>query len=183
MNIEQVNNLNLIPDDSLDTRIVEDNSGRLKEWFYAPPGTEHYTLLTALSHCFSDSVIFDVGTFRGSSALALSSNQNNRVVTYDVSDLITHDLPENVEVKIGDYKEDAELLTAPLIVFDVDPHDGVLEQELVDFLVANNYQGVVVFDDINLNEDMQAFWASLTQEKYDISDKGHWSGTGIVFFS
>jgi hypothetical protein len=183
MNIEQVNNLNLIPDDSLDTRIVEDPSGRLREWFYASPGVEHYTLLSALSHCFNDSVLFDIGTSRGSSALALASNSKNRVVTYDIQDIRTHDLPSNVEFKIGDFKADAELLNASLIMFDVDPHDGVLEKEFFDLLTQNNYKGVVVLDDIKLNDAMKEFWESITQEKHDISDKGHWSGTGIVFFN
>jgi hypothetical protein len=29
---------------------------------------------------------------------------------------------------------------------------------------------------------MKEFWNSIKQEKYDVTDKGHWSGTGIVFF-
>jgi hypothetical protein len=179
---QQIDELNLIPDENLRQYIREDNSGRLAEWFYANPGTEYYTLLTALSHCFNDSVLFDVGTFRGSSALALASNDKNRVITYDIQDQVSHEFPSNVEKKIGDYKTDTELLSSPLIVFDCDPHDGVLERELIDFLVENNYTGTVVFDDINLNDNMKQFWESVTQEKYDVTDRGHWSGTGVVFF-
>jgi hypothetical protein len=185
---QQIDELNLIPDESLRQYIVEDNSGRLAEWFYGSPGTEYYTLLTALSHCFNDTTIFDIGTFRGSSALALASNPKNKVITYDIVDGSTHSFPANVEKKIGDYKQDPLLSSRPisdnvsLIVFDCDPHNGVLEKEFVEFLTNSAYKGVVIFDDINLNDNMKQFWESVTQEKYDITDKGHWSGTGVVFF-
>jgi hypothetical protein len=182
LTIEQINELNLMPDENLRQYIREDGSGKLAEWFFSEPGKEYYTLLTALSHCFNDSVLFDIGTFRGSSALALASNQRNRVITYDIVDGSTHDFPTNVEKKIGDYKEDEELRTSPLIVFDCDPHNGVLEKEFIEFLESKAYKGVVVFDDIHLNENMKEFWNSITRPKLDVTEKGHWSGTGIVFF-
>ena len=37
-------------------------------------------------------------------------------------------------------------------------------------------------DDINLNEAMWKFWASIKQTKSEITRIGHWSGTGIVLF-
>jgi hypothetical protein len=180
--IEQIKELSLTQDDTLSEYIVEDGTRKLKEWFFSPPGKEHYTLIASLSHCVNDSVLYDIGTFRGSSALALSSNKTNRVVTYDIVNYLTHKLPENVEFKIGNYKEDEGVLSSPLIVFDCDPHDGKLEREVIDFLEKNKYNGTILFDDIHLNDKMKEFWNSIKQEKYDVTDKGHWSGTGIVFF-
>jgi hypothetical protein len=37
-------------------------------------------------------------------------------------------------------------------------------------------------DDINLNNPMKEFWNVITEDKYDISEYGHWSGTGLVIF-
>jgi hypothetical protein len=61
-------------------------------------------------------------------------------------------------------------------------HDGVFEQEFFDFLVKENYNGIVLFDDIHLNSQMKNFWSNIELEKYDITNIGHWSGTGVVVF-
>ena len=52
----------------------------------------------------------------------------------------------------------------------------------MDELEKIGYKGLVLLDDTKLNEGMVTFWNSITQEKLDISDYGHWSGTGIVNF-
>ena len=44
------------------------------------------------------------------------------------------------------------------------------------------YKGLVLLDDIKLNEQMKYFWNDISEEKLDISDYGHWSGTGIFNF-
>ena len=45
--------------------------------FYGSIGKEHYKLLSYLSTLFNNSIIIDIGTHRGSSALALSYNSTN----------------------------------------------------------------------------------------------------------
>jgi hypothetical protein len=39
-----------------------------------------------------------------------------------------------------------------------------------------------MLDDIHLNDDMKLFWNNITEEKYDLTSIGHWSGTGLVVF-
>jgi hypothetical protein len=39
-----------------------------------------------------------------------------------------------------------------------------------------------MLDDIHLNEAMINYWNSFTEEKYDLTNIGHWSGTGMVIF-
>ena len=68
-------------------------------------------------------------------------------------------------------------------MFDVDPHDGIIEREFLNWLDANNYKGIVFFDDIHLNPAMQAIWDSINKEKYDLTDLGHYSGSGIAIYN
>ena len=143
---------------------------------------EHYDLLSTISHNYSGIKIYDIGTYRGLSAVALSSNTDNLVVSYDIGYYIEVDRPNNVEFRIGNFYTDKEMLSSPLIMFDIDPHDGKQERVFVDNLINVGYKGTVIFDDIHLNEGMKQFWSSITQEKHDYTQYGHWSGTGIVIF-
>lgn len=152
-----------------------------QENFFKSPGHEHYTLLTHLSYQFENEVLYDIGTFRGLSALALSSNSKNKVISYDIKNTLEITLPENVFFTIGNFYDDPGLLGSPLIFFDVDPH-GEIEKIFIDYLVKNNYNGIVIFDDIRSCSKLMKIWDSITVEKIDITNIGHASGTGIVFF-
>lgn len=142
---------------------------------------EHYTFLSNLSYYFENSVFYDIGTFRGLSALALSSNLKNKVISYDIKNKLEIDLPDNIEFILGDFYQDPGLLDSALIFFDVDPH-GQIENNFVDYLIENNYRGITIFDDIQVNNEMIKFWDSISLEKLNITHIGHGSGTGIVFF-
>lgn len=153
-----------------------------RTWF-ADANREHYQLLAWVSRSLSGSTLFDIGTFRGLSALALSANPANRVVSYDIENFLDlKDPPSNIEFKIGDFFKDTEILACPFIMFDVDPHNGEIERKTVAWLEANQYRGIVLFDDIHLNDHMRSLWNSIQQEKHDLTAHGHWSGTGAVFF-
>jgi hypothetical protein len=39
-----------------------------------------------------------------------------------------------------------------------------------------------MFDDIHLNSEMSNFWDGLENEKYDLTDIGHHTGTGIAIY-
>jgi len=45
---------------------------------------EHYRLLTYMGNLLNGSLIIDIGTAQGHSSLALSQNENNTIVTYDI---------------------------------------------------------------------------------------------------
>ena len=181
MNKEEFDKIELIPDHLMSKYIKRQQD---YEWFYAPMGNlgEHYTLLSSLSRYFNDAVLYDLGTHRGLSALALATNPNNKVVSYDIENYLNVDNPGNIDFRIGNFFEDLNIFESPLIMMDIDPHDGMIERKAIDWLADNDYKGVLVMDDINLNPDMRNLWESISLEKYDITDKGHWSGTGIVFF-
>jgi hypothetical protein len=154
-----------------------------KEFFPGEPGREHYKLLGHLSSLFNEVTIFDVGTDAGCSAMALSHNPNNHVISYDIVNRRRSDIHlPNVEFRIGNVLEHgAELVTAPLISLDT-AHEGPFEHEFYRFLASSPFRGLLILDDIYLNEPMKAFWDSITHQKFDVTNFGHWSGTGLVVF-
>jgi SAM-dependent methyltransferase len=146
--------------------------------------TEHYQLLACLSTRFEGATLFDIGTLKGYSALALSYNPANRVKSYDIQDVKELAEPQNlttIEYRIGNVLHDPELLSSPLILLDTE-HDGTFETQVYAFLKQNHYKGLLVLDDIYLNDAMKRFWQAIDLPKEDLTDIGHWSGTGIVDF-
>ncbi len=155
-------------------------NGRSVEFFNAEPGKEHYRLLAWLSLQFSGVTICEVGTLDGCGTLALSHNPENRVVSFDVRFYDDRaEMPDNAELKLVYDGFMDEVAKCPLIFYDT-MHDGVLEREFVEELRKRDYKGLVVFDDIYLNEPMKQFWYTLSGKKEDWTDIGHWSGTGVL---
>lgn len=164
------------------------------EYYQKQAGDEMYRLLAFFSHNMPDgSLVVDIGTYYGLSTCALAANANVNVKTYDIYDHISsskndndssiHDIA-NVQVCIKDCLEDTDTLqNANIILLDVDPHDGVQELEIVQKLREVGFKGILLCDDIRLNDGMKSFWNSIHERKMDITEYGHWSGTGIVFFS
>lgn len=147
-----------------------------KTLFYEPPGQNHYYLLQEL--CVGKKLVFDVGTYKGASAIAMSTA--DRVITFDIQKF-EHELPCNVrQVVTYDFTNHPEIIEAEIILIDVDPHDGIKERYFLDRLIEIGYHGSVIFDDIRLPK-MSPFWDSISHRKEDLTDRGHYSGTGIVY--
>jgi len=149
---------------------------------------EHYRLLTYISQLYNNELIIDAGTCQGHSCLAFSQNKNNLVYTYDIYpknlDYIT-DKYSNVTKKILDINLELDDVfnSSKIILLDIDPHNGIIETNFYNRLLTTKFKGFLICDDININNGMKLFWNHINKEKYDISDIGHWSGTGIVNFS
>ena len=160
-------------------------SEEVTKYSYLLNDNEHYRLLVYLSYLFDGITILDLGTCQGHSAVALSQNKNNKVITYDIDkkENIIIDNVKNIEFRLLDInlEDDFVLEQAKIILLDIDPHDGVQEAKFYNKLRNINFKGILICDDINLNDGMIKFWSNITEEKYDITDIGHWSGTGIVY--
>lgn len=163
------------------------------EYMNQEPGKEHYRFLAEVSHQLEDgSKIADVGTFYGASALALSSNPNVLVTSYDIEQFIpkaSHiqtplSRPNIVQKIMSGQLDIANIAKSHLVLLDIDPHNGPEEAKFVQMLEDNGFRGILVCDDINLNEGMQAFWDGIPNyhKKIDITHLAHWSGTGLVVF-
>ena len=174
------------------------------EYFQA----RYYVILAHLSTYFNDSILIDLGTHRGESAAALSYNKSNIVYTYDIEHRAEAaqrvEEEKNIRYIIGDCiendwsgmamlegvhpKSDKEIfLSSKLIFLDVDPHDGIQENKVLNFLINNNWKGIMVCDDIGMGleaekEDshpqMREWWNSVELPKYNISANHYASGTG-----
>ena len=155
-----------------------------RQYFKEDAGKEHYRLLAYMSTQFNDSTFIDIGTYQAASAVALSFNERSKVLSFDLDkqSLWYRTANENINYIIGDvlnYIEDIK--SSPLIFFDTE-HDGTFETILYNELNVIKYTGILIADDIHLNPQMEAWWASIHHKKYDITQYGHWSGTGIVLF-
>jgi len=176
---EQLDNIDLFP---YSQRI---NSSEYQGYFMSKSGQEHYRLLAYISQNDDLVDILDVGTLKGCSALAFSVNSKNKVRSFNVgNEFDLNYTPLNAEFIIdnvlnGNYN--SVILGSKYIMLDT-YHDGTFEKEFYDHLVSINYKGYLLLDDIHLNFEMERFWGSITKEKYDITNIGHSTGTGVVYF-
>ena len=172
--------------DGLDMKMSKHiNNDEYKGYFNETSSKEHYRLLTYISSLYDNINILDIGTLKGCSALALSTNKTNKVFSFNLDNqLDLNDAPENIEFIIdnvinGNY--DNLILNSPIILLDTF-HDGTFEQEFLDYLLSINYKGNLLLDDIHLNNEMNYFWNNIKLSKIDITHFGHSTGTGVVYF-
>ena len=192
INRDNLNNIAYVKE--LNDFIKYDNEHESK-YFREPAGIEHYNLLSFLSDCFNDGTIIDIGAYQGYSTLALSYNKTNTVYTFDIKNTIINDNIKNKDnIKITNdnifennvqLKWKDKILESKLIFLDIDPHDGIAELTFLNFLKKINYNGIVLCDDIYLNSNMSnKFWKCIPNNcKYDLTQFGHWSGTGLITYN
>jgi len=182
-----------VPFDEFFDNLVHVNVDTHTKYFKAEIGNEHYRLLSYLSTKYNNSTLLDIGTCYGHSALALSYNTSNKVLSFDLHDFKTNPniiSRSNVEFRYENLLDtDVQnkwlqvIKDSPLIFFDIEPHEGILEYEFYLALKSINYQGIVIFDDIHHKEGMRRFWDKVPNEdKCDVTSIGHYSGSGIVSF-
>lgn len=169
---------------NMDISHLQNSQCPWKEWNTAPG--EHQKLCAYLSTKFNDTVIIDAGTSYGNSAIALSYNLKNTIRTYDIAFNDFDSFKERgniIAVQKDINTEDKEvLLSSPLIMLDIDPHDGQQELVFTNILKQIGYEGYVLCDDIHINSSMESWWNSIDLEKYDLTDIGHHHGTGLICF-
>jgi hypothetical protein len=190
--------LNLSDVYSEDLSYLKDNisNPHHKNLLLQKPGINHYSLLSFFSKKINNSLIVELGTYAGTSALALSSNKKNIVETYDLcgDPFSLIQMPNNLKKNIGnifDLGHQNKLLNAKLIFIDT-AHNGEFEYKVIKYLIDNNYKGIVIVDDIYWNGKMYYFWKAIKIKKADLTLIGHGdgsgpngniSGTGLIDFS
>ena len=161
------------------------------------PG-EHYKLLAGIVRVMRPSVIVEIGTYQGLSALALAQNMpsGSRLHTFDV---IAHDrIPGNV-FRSGDFdggrivplvadltqdavfqQHRALMARADLIFVDA-AKDGRMERVFLRQFETMQFANkpIVMFDDIRV-WNMLGIWRDVRRPKLDLTSFGHWSGTGLI---
>ena len=154
----------------------------VKKYFFLNSGVEHYRLLAHISTYYENETILDIGTFKGGSALALSFNNNNKVISIDIEDHLDSNIKRsNIEFKILNILDYPKLIKQSKLIMLDTAHDGLFEKEFYTYLIKSNWNGIMIADDIHLNKPMKRWWKLIDNKyKYDITRFGHWSGTGLI---
>jgi hypothetical protein len=162
------------------------------QYFVQPVGQEPYKLLGYISmHCLG--LVTDIGTQFGSSALALSLNNQVQVETYDKFKLV----PDNQSIQTIVNKQNikyrilsgqtilSRIAESTVIYLDINTNDGIEEIKIINQLKEHGFNGLLIVDDIRLNTIMENVWNSVPSDlkKVDVTQFGHWSGTGIVVYN
>lgn len=163
--------------------------------FFDKCGKQHYRLLAYFSTLFKNSTIIDIGTHRGHSALALSYESTNTVISFDIENRLHNPFIknhknirfeyDNLFEKNGQDKWRDTILSSSFIFLDVEPHNGVMEKELYCYLKSIGYTGFVICDDVWYFKEMRDnFWYKINDaHRFDLTLVGHFSGTGVVVMS
>lgn len=177
-----INDINTIGDIKFSNCIIETE---FKNYYTALPGDEHYKLLSYISYQYKNEILIDIGTYKGCSALALANNESNHVKSFDLYNYRNiKNEPSNIEFIIDDILKNDYidlLLSSKFILLDTF-HDGIFENELYSHLINIKWSGMLMLDDIYLNDEMKHFWSLITKTKYDLTNIGHKTGTGIILF-
>jgi predicted O-methyltransferase YrrM len=162
------------------------------KYFLAAAGQEIYKLLTAISLQLDPCEVTDVGTHVGCSALALSANENVKVLTCDIVNHImktdgtkTIAFRPNITRKIlSGQAIVSKIAQGMLVMIDIDPHNGVEELKFIHKLQQQGFKGLLVLDNIHIGPAMKACWDNVPAnlKKIDVTSIGHWAGAGIIVF-
>ena len=178
--------INIVRDEvkSLDIDHLKALSLNPNDWQAA--GVSEYRLYAYLSTFFNKTTILDIGTRTGGSALALSYNPQNTVRSYDLVEQGASTIKkDNLSFFIGNFMEDEDIDwdNVSIVMIDVDPHDGVQERVMMDWLRDRDWKGIMLHDDIGpIWPDIQLMWNEIPEPKIDVTEIAHMSGTGLVNF-
>lgn len=147
------------------------------------PGESKHKLYAYLSTLISNSIIVDIGTDVGGSAVALAHNPTNTIISYDLVYKCADRIGQpNVIWKIQNFVED-DLLdfdSVGMIAIDVD-HENELELQMINYIRSKNWKGILLLNDIN-HPEIQKIWNDIPNQKFDFTDIGDKTGTGVVNF-
>ncbi len=154
---------------------------------YNQPGLSDYPLYGYIASLIEGTTILEVGTCHGGSAVMMSGNTTNKIISYDIQSLFSDKINRDIDFRIGNFMaDDIDYSKIDIITLDVDPHDGIKEVEMWNFLETKWKGGLVYLDDIHNGSGMEAFWNGIgaKHEKWDLSDIGHsFHGSGLVNFN
>jgi len=164
-----------------------------QEFYHGKSGEQEYRLYSYLTTFFNDIIILDIGTFQGRSAVSLSYNESNTVISYDIQNHINNNYhkiysKKNIKFNIKnvlDYLTEDLIKNVKIVMIDID-HYETIENKIINRLKELNFSGIIILDDITKHPDtvinacMKRLWDNIEDTKYDFTDYGHWSGTGII---
>lgn len=157
-----------------------------REYLLAPAGAEHYRLLKWVSHNIQG-VFDEIGVYMGLGTACLASSLKNVVTGWDVDlqFLNWRSTPVNVHLSFSINEEwySKSISKSNLVLIDA-WHNGYLEQDIFNYMIEEDFKGILIYDDIYYNDAMKTFWNNISHPgKIDATHIGHSTGTGIIDFS
>jgi len=164
-----------------------------QDYYDLKSGINEYRLYSYLSTFYNNIKILDIGTLEGRSAIALSYNEANTIISYDIYNHINNDLHKiytksnikfNIKNVLDDFTEDF-IKDVKIIMIDID-HYEIIETMIINRLKELNFSGMIILDDVFNHPDkviyecMNRLWNNIHDTKYDVTRYGHSSGTGII---
>lgn len=163
-----------------------------QEGNYNQPGISDYPFYAYFSTLINDGTILELGTCLGGSAVMMSHNTTNKIISYDVVDNFTaknvSHPDRNIEFRVNNFMSDEiDYDQIDLITLDIS-HNGSDESSVLEYLEEHWKGGLLFLDDIHNGGAMQTFWNNIDRVKHevvDISDIGHGDrlGSGLVNFN
>lgn len=148
-----------------------------------------YKLYKWIGHQFKAKLILDLGTRKGTSAVAFADCRDNVVLTIDNR---AYDFQgqwnKRINLSYG-VKDIFDLYptiydVAEIIHLDVS-HDGITEHKWLEDLNTTDFQGVLIMDDINSDKfpELRKVFSEIQQRKLILPPEiSHFTGTGVVAF-
>lgn len=123
--------------------------------------THYYRYLFALSNHLKPKVIVEIGTWKGISALCLAlGNPKAKILTVDLNDYKQKGVEEqNVKYCFGSLPTIYESID--LLFIDGEHTFDFCNRETNAYLSRMSNTSIILYDDINLNDEMKAFWQEL----------------------
>tara|TARA_B100002019_G_scaffold213907_1_gene186509 strand:+ start:386 stop:997 length:612 start_codon:yes stop_codon:yes gene_type:complete len=158
---------------------------------YNIPGISDYPFYSYFSTLVDDTTILEIGTSLGGSAVMMSYNEKNNIISYDIVAKIRDNIDRsNIEFRIGNFMNDEiDYDQIDLMTLDAS-HTGRDEVQIFKYIEENWKGGLLYLDDVHNNSDgdMIAFWNGIDRERHeviDISDIAHGQrlGSGLVNFN
>lgn len=163
-----------------------------QQYFVKEVGQEPFKLFAYLSKQIGG-VAIDMGTLYGSSALALSYNENTKVVSFDTvrhipdsQDIVTPLKRPNIKMFVCSCQAVLHYAaTADVIVLDIDIRFSQEIRKIINELDYFKFKGILVLDNININDEMKQLWHEVANhhKKLDVTAIGHHTGTGIIVYN
>ena len=154
---------------------------------YNVPGISDYPFYSYFSGLVDNTTILEIGTCLGGSAVMMSHNITNKIISYDVVDRLEFfkSINRNIEFRVGDFMQDSSINYDEVRLISIDAaHDGHSEKNMLEYLENIWEGGLVYMDDIRL---IGVAWDNIDKDRhevFDITEISHGiNGSGLINFN
>ena len=150
----------------------------------------YYDLLYYVAKELPSDLIVELGTCTGGSTSHFAAGSTGKVISLDIEsrpDTIERLKPfDNIELIVGNTRDPALAWQickrGPIDILFIDT-DHTAEQVIIELSLYGPLVrpgGIILFDDIRINDGMSQWWDNLNEDKLELPEMHH-TGFGVVF--